>query len=139
MFKATKSPFKIKCANGAVIDFGGMDDPEKIKGISQYKRVYCNEISAFDLSDFKQIRKRLRGKPGQQIISDFNPVDEMHWIKTDIFDKLDHNQVSTTLDNGVVDPVYTEVAEKWRNSEQYITNPKGESAIQYGSDPKYLP
>ena len=47
LFKPIKSPFSIKCSNGSVIDFGGMDDPEKIKGISQYKRVDCNEISAF--------------------------------------------------------------------------------------------
>jgi hypothetical protein len=30
-----------------------MDDPEKIKGISQYKRVYCNEMSAFEHNDHK--------------------------------------------------------------------------------------
>ena len=126
LFKPIKSPFQIRCANGAVIDFAGMDDPEKIKGISQYKRVYCNEISAFELNDFKQIRKRLRGQEGQQVIADFNPIDEMHWIKIDVFDKQDQNNVSTTLNNGVVEPLYTEVTAKWINSEQTIINPRGE-------------
>jgi PBSX family phage terminase large subunit len=126
-FKVLKSPKQIRCVStGAVIDFAGMDDPEKIKGISQYKRVYCNEISAFEFADFKQIRKRLRGQEGQQVIADFNPVDEMHWIKEDVFDKAEQNHLPVELDNGLVDPLYTRVAEKWTNSKSEIINPKGE-------------
>ena len=53
----------IKClVNGAKIDFSGLDDPEKIKGISNYKRVQLEEWSEFEHPDFKQLRKRLRGK-----------------------------------------------------------------------------
>lgn len=126
VFKVYKSPKQIRCNNGAVIDFAGMDDPEKIKGISQYKRVYCNEISAFDFHDFKQIRKRLRGQSGQQVICDFNPIDELHWIKEEVFDREDQTPLSTTLENGIVEPIYTEVQEKWINRNQDIINPKGE-------------
>jgi phage terminase large subunit len=79
--------FKIICYNGSVIDFSGIDDPEKIKGISSYKRVFMEELSEFELADFKQVRKRLRGMPGQQIIGAFNPIDVDHWIKTNVFDK----------------------------------------------------
>lgn len=72
----------VKCLfNGARIDFSGLDDPEKIKGISNYKRVLMEELSEFDEADFKQIRKRLRGKVGQQIVATFNPISETHWIK----------------------------------------------------------
>lgn len=72
----------VKCLfNGARVDFSGLDDPEKIKGISNYKRVLMEELSEFDEADFKQIRKRLRGKVGQQIIANFNPIKETHWIK----------------------------------------------------------
>lgn len=74
------------CTNGARIDFGGLDDPEKIKGISNYKRVVLDEWSEFDSEDFKQVRKRLRGKAGQQIITTFNPIKETHWIKREVFD-----------------------------------------------------
>lgn len=78
----------IRCIyNGARIDFSGLDDPEKIKGISNYKRVQLEEFSEFELQDFKQIRKRLRGKLGQQIIMTFNPISETHWIKKDYLDK----------------------------------------------------
>jgi PBSX family phage terminase large subunit len=86
MFRFTQN--SIRCIyNGARIDFSGLDDPEKIKGISNYKRVQLEEFSEFDIQDFKQIRKRLRGKKGQQIIMTFNPISEMHWIKKDYLDK----------------------------------------------------
>lgn len=86
MFRFTQN--SIRCIyNGAKIDFSGLDDPEKIKGISNYKRVQLEEFSEFEITDFKQIRKRLRGKKGQQIIMTFNPISETHWIKKDYLDK----------------------------------------------------
>jgi len=78
----------IECiATGSYIRFRGLDDPEKIKGISNFRKVVLEEISQFDEVDLKQIRKRLRGKSGQQIIGIFNPVSEDHWIKVNVFDK----------------------------------------------------
>lgn len=73
--------------NGAKITFSGLDDSEKIKGLENYKRVFLEEFSDFEHGDFKQIRKRLRGKHGQQIICSFNPIKITHWIKKEIFDK----------------------------------------------------
>jgi phage terminase large subunit len=72
---------------GSYVRFRGLDDSEKIKGISNFKRVILEEISQFDEVDFKQIRKRLRGRKGQQIVGIFNPIIEEHWIKVNIFDK----------------------------------------------------
>lgn len=83
--------------NGAKIDFTGIDDPEKIKGISQYKRVLLDELSEFDESDFKQIRLRLRGMEGQQIVATFNPVSEGHWIKKRWFDREEWHAVPLRL------------------------------------------
>ena len=117
---------KITCINGAVIDFKGLDDNQKIKGISGYKRVVMDEVSEMDFGDFKQIRKRLRGQIGQQIICMFNPIDEEHWIKKEVFDKQDKRVLSNSLidRNGVlkldVSPVYTEVAEKWEGGPLFI-------------------
>lgn len=71
---------------GSYVRFRGLDDSEKIKGLANFKRVVLEEISQFEETDLKQIRKRLRGKAGQQIIGIFNPVSEEHWIKTKIFD-----------------------------------------------------
>lgn len=87
LFKFKDGIRQIVCGtNGVRIDFGGLDDPEKIKGISNYKRVVLDEWSEFDSEDFKQVRKRLRGKAGQQIITTFNPIKETHWIKREVFD-----------------------------------------------------
>jgi phage terminase large subunit len=113
---------KITCVNGAVIDFKGLDDNQKIKGISGYKRVILDEISEMEFADFKQIRKRLRGRKGQQIICMFNPIDEEHWIKKEVFDKQQKRILSNSLidANGVlklnVSPVMTEVTEKWEGA-----------------------
>jgi PBSX family phage terminase large subunit len=71
---------------GSYIRFRGLDDSEKVKGITGFKRVILEEVSQFDEVDFKQIKKRLRGKKGQQIIGIFNPISEEHWIKVNVFD-----------------------------------------------------
>ncbi len=122
----TVQEFKIKCYNGSYIDFSGMDDSEKIKGISSYKRVHLEEITEFDYADFKQVRKRLRGVEGQQIICTFNPIDEDHWIKTEVFDKHQENQLPVYLtENQTIsispkfadlEPVYTSVTNKWEGN-----------------------
>lgn len=72
--------------NGARIVFKGLDDQEKIKGLESFKRIIMEELSEFDEQDHKQIRKRLRGMPGQQIVHMFNPINEGHWIKRKLFD-----------------------------------------------------
>ena len=77
----------IKCTlTGSYVRFRGLDDAEKVKGISGFKKVIMEEVSQFDEVDFKQIKKRLRGKIGQQIIGIFNPISEDHWIKERVFD-----------------------------------------------------
>ncbi len=72
---------------GSFVRFRGLDDSEKVKGISAFKRVFMEEASQFDETDLKQLKKRLRGRIGQQIIGIFNPIDEEHWIKKNVFDK----------------------------------------------------
>ena len=107
------------------IDFSGLDDPEKIKGISNYKRVFLDELSEFDETDFKQIRLRLRGQEGQQIIAAFNPISEEHWIKKRWFDREEWHEVPMTLEfEGVVlPPEYSAVKSVRMNSEKLILNP----------------
>lgn len=88
----------IRCKKtGSYVRFRGLDDSEKIKGLSGFKRVVLEEISQFEEKDLKQIRKRLRGKAGQQIVGIFNPIDETHWIKTKIFDLEELKEVETDI------------------------------------------
>lgn len=90
--------YQIKCINGAKIDFLGLDDPEKVKGISTYKRIMVDEITELELSDFKQLRKRMRGIENQKLIATFNPVDEGHWLKKQLIDNLNLSQMSNSID-----------------------------------------
>ncbi len=77
----------IECLfTSSYVRFKGLDDSEKIKGLSGIKKICLEEFSQFDMIDFKQVKKRLRGSVGQQIIGIFNPVSEMSFIKTEIFD-----------------------------------------------------
>lgn len=88
----------IRCnLTGSYVRFRGLDDPEKIKGLSSFKRVVLEEVSQFDEKDLKQIRKRLRGKIGQQIVCIFNPIDEQHWIKSKVFDLEALTEVETDI------------------------------------------
>lgn len=82
-------------STGSYVRFRGLDDSEKVKGIANFKRVILEEISQFDEADFKQIRKRLRGREGQQIVGIFNPISEEHWLKVNLFDKQDLRDVET--------------------------------------------
>lgn len=116
--------FKQNCIEfkgGARIDFCGLDDPEKIKGISQYKRVFLDELSEYDESDFKQIRLRLRGMEGQQIISAFNPISEEHWIKKHWLDREQWNEVPMEIEG--IPKELCAVKSVRMNGEKTILNP----------------
>ena len=111
--------------NGGKIDFSGLDDPEKIKGISQYKRVFLDELSEYDETDFKQIRLRLRGQEGQQIVAAFNPISEEHWIKKRWFDREEWHEIpmSLTVGGETLPPELCAVKSVRMNSEKLILNP----------------
>lgn len=103
---------KIKCKNGAVIMFMGMDDPEKVKGISGFKRIIFDEVSDASYSDFAQLRKRMRGVHNQKLILTFNPVSDEHWLKTELYDKLNLSSLPTMFDNNIL----TNVADVQRDN-----------------------
>jgi phage terminase large subunit len=103
--------FQIKCKNGAIISFMGLDDPEKVKGISSYKRIVVDEITECELEDFNQLRKRMRGVHNQKLILTFNPISDVHWLKTEIYDKLNLSSLPTVIDNNML----TQVAEVQRD------------------------
>lgn len=125
-FRFKDSLHQIMHSSGAKIDFTGLDDPEKIKGIANYKRVVMDEWSEFDLEDFKQIRKRLRGREGQQIITAFNPIKETHWIKREVFDieKWHDMDMELVIDGCRIPPKYTRVKSLRINSEKTLVNPR---------------
>jgi phage terminase large subunit len=85
----TVSPLYIKnIISGSDIIFRGMDDPEKIKSISQPTRVWVEEATEISPEDFNQLDLRLRGKNKDlQISLSFNPVSDQHFLITDFWNK----------------------------------------------------
>lgn len=137
LFKFKDGVRQIVCIpNGAKIDFGGLDDPEKIKGISNYKRVVLDEWSEFDSEDYKQVRKRLRGKEGQQIITTFNPIKETHWIKKEVFDVEKWHDVPMEIDiaGEKIPPELTAVKSIRMNEAKFILNPRTKEIEEHAPD-----
>lgn len=62
------------------IAFKGLDNPESIKGLEDFDLVYNNEWNQFLEAHWKQQRKRLRGRPNQKFICDWNPVSAKMWL-----------------------------------------------------------
>ena len=122
--------------NGAKITFSGLDDSEKIKGLENYKRVFLEEFSDFEHVDFKQIRKRLRGKYGQQIICSFNPIKITHWIKKEIFDKDKWHDMpmEVTLDGERIPDELTEVKSLKINEPKQVMNVRTKEIVEHPSD-----
>lgn len=123
--------------SGAAIDFKGLDDPEKIKGISNYKRVYMDEWSEFDESDDDQMRLRLRGVKGQQIIYSWNPISEQHWIKknrVDVEEWEERDVDRLVIDGWVIPKKYRDVKSIMTNKPTYILNPKTGESYLHESD-----
>ncbi len=137
LFKFKDGVRQIVClSNGAKIDFGGLDDPEKIKGISNYKRVFMDEWSEYESEDFKQVRKRLRGKIGQQIITAFNPIRETHWIKKDIFDaeKWHDIPMDMSIAGRQLPSELTAVKSIRTNEPKFIINPRTKEIEEHAPD-----
>ncbi len=137
-FKFSEATKKIKCLrNNAYIRFKGLDDAEKIKGLSNFKRVVMDELSEYDEEDYNQISLRLRGIEGQQIIATFNPIKETHWIKRKLFDTQTWDEIP--YDNVVIDgrrirKELTKVKSMRINNPYEIMNPKTGKMETHASD-----
>ena len=125
-FECRLSPLQIRCINGNMIIFRGVNDEkqrEKLKSITFQKGkltdVWIEEATELTQSDFEIIDDRLRGNlpSGQfyQIKMTFNPVNKNHWIKKQFFDRQDENTLtchSSYLDNRFIDDAYKATGEK---------------------------
>ena len=84
--QTNKTDMTITFPNGYQVFFGGLDDRERIKGITPQKGVitdiWMEEATEFEEDDIKQLDKRLRGQADvtKRIILSFNPIIKTHWI-----------------------------------------------------------
>jgi PBSX family phage terminase large subunit len=108
---ANKTNLSYHFNNGSEILTTGLDDVEKLKSIQGITSIWIEEATELDKTDFDQLDLRLRGETEsyKQFIITFNPIDETHWIKAELFDKeLDNRTIchSTYLDNKFIDEEY---------------------------------
>lgn len=84
----------------------------------------------------KQIRKRLRGKVGQQIICTFNPVSETCWIKKKLFDTEKWHDVPMTVEiaGKALPEELTKVKSIRMNSTKSILNPRTRQIEEHAPD-----
>lgn len=85
-FNILKSPLSItNKLTGVQCIFKGLDDPEKIKSISGVDDVWIEEATELgEKKELDQLRLRLRGFSDVQITLSYNPIDEYHWLNTEI-------------------------------------------------------
>lgn len=124
-FEITKSPLYIKNKlTGSDILFRWMDDPEKIKSVSNPTRVWIEEATELNKADFDQLDIRLRWNKELQITCSYNPISDQHWLITDFWNFWSTDDVeclhSTYKDNRFVwHEQYEKVFERLR-----IQNPR---------------
>lgn len=137
LFKFNDGNKIITCiGNKARIVFKGLDDAEKIKGLSSFKRVVLDELSEFDETDYKQIRLRLRGIEGQQIICTFNPIKETHWIKKKVFDKQKWHDIpmEAVIDGQLIPEELTKVKSIKMNEPRIMMHKRTGEMIEHAPD-----
>lgn len=83
-FYLNKSELVIRFNNSEIL-FKGLDDPEKIKSY-EANYVWCEEATEITREDFLQLNLRMRRANSltNQIFLTFNPIDQYHWLITDI-------------------------------------------------------
>lgn len=79
--KVNKTDLTIELPNGSHFIFKGMDDPEKIKSITNIDDIVVEECTEVNEFDFDQLSLRLRSRnPYNQVHCMFNPVSKENWV-----------------------------------------------------------
>ena len=79
--KINLSTYTITLPNDSIFLFKGLDDPEKIKSITDITDIWCEEATELNEDDFTQLDLRLRAlAPDLQIFCSFNPTSKLNWV-----------------------------------------------------------
>lgn len=123
-FELLKSPLEIhNKATGVQFIFIGLDDVEKVKSISGVDRIWIEEATELTSpTELDQLRLRLRGYENVQITLSYNPINEHHWLNTDIHQRRPEGHrlfKSTYRDNLKLlakDPHYADTIERLKET-----------------------
>ena len=122
-YHLNKTELEIKIGSNEII-FMGLDDPEKIKS-AEFNYIWAEEATELSLDDYRQLDLRLRRKTDtvNQIFLSLNPINQLHWIKTELIDKESSDYLdvhhSTFKDNPFLDAHYIRQLEALAHSAPY--------------------
>lgn len=88
---------------GRKISFRGLDDPDKVKSLHGYKRIWIEEADKITRDDFTELMRRFRGMEDIQLTMTFNPISEFHWIKKLFFDEPNFKHLTTYIHSTYLD------------------------------------
>jgi len=99
-----------------LIEFISLDVPQKVRGRKRHL-LYINEANEINKEDWNQLIFRTE----EQVILDYNPSDEYHFIYDDILTRSDCDfHITTYKDNPFLDPTIKSEIERLRDTdEQY--------------------
>ncbi len=85
-YELNKSELEMRIGSNQIL-FKSLDNPEKIKS-SEFNYIWAEEATELTHQDFLQLRLRLRRKNElkNQLIMTLNPIDQFHWIRTQVLD-----------------------------------------------------
>lgn len=134
--RINKSDLEIELPNGSTFLFKGLDDPEKIKSITDITDIVIEEASELNEDDFTQLNLRLRPKEANpQMYLMFNPISKKNWTYSYFFSEesdLENTLIihTTYKDNKFLTDDYREELEKlaYRNPAYYRIYALGEFA-----------
>lgn len=86
--------------NGNVVEFISLDQPQKIRGRKR-DLLFVNEANELNFEDWQQLIFRT----SEQIIIDYNPSDEFHWIYDKVLTRDDCSFYKTTYKDNPFLPV----------------------------------
>jgi len=102
-YELNKSELEMKVGNNQIL-FKSLDNPEKIKS-SEFNYIWAEEATELTHQDYLQLRLRLRRKNElkNQLIMTLNPIDQFHWIRTQILD-VPNKDVASFQSNYKINP-----------------------------------
>lgn len=77
--------------DGTLFEFMSLDQPQKKRG-GKRDRLFLNEANEFRYEDFKQLNMRTT----KQVILDYNPSDEYHWIYETVLGRKETTYIQST-------------------------------------------
>lgn len=150
LFHIKETEMSLVCKhNGSELLSVGLDDREKLKSLSEPTSFFVNEATELEKEDFQQIIMRLRGYSPyyKQIIVDFNPIDEFHWLREWFFPPEIEAKVNrdgwaeyiTEVEvEGEIEKIVTHIFHStWRDNGFLTVKDKARYQMMKYIDPKY--